>query len=65
MIAKELAEKTEKQLNKILLDTKKDLEKYTLDVYKGKEKNTAKVKAMKRDIARILTVLKNKEVKNA
>ena len=61
MNAKELRTKTTAQLQKMLLEQKKGLEKLMGDVYKGKEKNICKSKYIRRDIARINTVLTEKK----
>ena len=68
MLAKDLRGKSIKELQKTLVEALENYEKHTQDVYKGKEKNTAKTKSLKKDIARIKTVMSEKkfmkEVKN-
>ncbi len=61
MRAKDIRNKNTKELNKLLLDQKKELEKFMHEVYKGKEKNVAKVKMMRKGIARICSVLSEKK----
>lgn len=57
------------ELQKEYLEKKAKLISYQLDLKSGKEKDTAKVKSMKKDVARILTVIQLKsmasEVANA
>lgn len=48
------------ELKKEYLEKKAKLNSYQLDIKSGKEKDTAKVKSMKKDIARILTVIQLK-----
>jgi large subunit ribosomal protein L29 len=59
--ASELRTKTINELNKMLQDQHKVLEDYVGDVYKGKEKNVANVKFLKKDLARIKTVIAEKK----
>ena len=61
MQAKDIRQKNLKELNKELNDKKKELEKHMGDVYKGKEKNLKKAKFIRKDIARIKTVISEKE----
>lgn len=69
MQAKELRDKNLKELTKTLEKALEDYEKYMHDIYKGKEKNVSRAKFLKKDIARIKTVMSEKkfmkEVKNA
>ncbi len=60
LLAKDLRIKTIKELEKEFKDKKKELEKFSIDVYKGKEKNITKGKFIKKDMARISTVLSEK-----
>lgn len=57
MISKDLAKKTHKELTKMVEDHKKSIEKLVGDVYKGKEKNVAKIRSMKKEVARMKTQL--------
>lgn len=61
MSTKELRSKTIKGLSTDLDKKLKDLEKVTSDVYKGKEKNINKAKFLRRDIARIKTLIAEKK----
>lgn len=65
MNTKELRNKTENELNKQLKDLKKELEGFVTNVLQGKEKNVKKGKFLKKDIARIKTVLNEKGNENA
>ena len=58
----DLRKKKKEELEKLLGSIKKDLEKYTSDVIGGKEKNTAKIKSLKKDYARVQTLLKEKSL---
>ena len=49
-------------LKKEYLEKKTKLNSYQLDLKSGKEKDTAKVKSMRRNIARILTVIQLKSM---
>ncbi len=61
---KELTNKTKADLKKMLDEMHLDLSRQKMDLKLGKGKNTAVLKEIKRDIARVLTVLKQKEVEN-
>lgn len=61
MIAKDLRGKTISELNKSLADKLKELEKVVQDVYKGKDKNIVKSGFIRKDIARIKTILTEKQ----
>ena len=69
MLAKDLRGKNIKELQKALNEALESYEKHMHDVFKGKEKNVAKTKSLKKDIARIKTVISEKkfmkDVKNA
>lgn len=69
MLAKDLRGKNIRELQKVLSETLENYEKLMHDIYKGKEKNVSKVRPLKKDIARIKTVISEKkfmkEVKNA
>ena len=69
MKAKDIRTKNTKELIKELKDKNKELEKLMLNVYKGKEKNLGAPRFLRKDIARIKTVLAEKkfmeESKNA
>jgi large subunit ribosomal protein L29 len=54
---KELVNKTSADLKKMLSDLHMDIVKVKLDLQLGRSKNTAQLKEMKRDIARIMTIL--------
>ncbi|HBY09664.1 50S ribosomal protein L29 [candidate division WWE3 bacterium RIFOXYC2_FULL_42_13] len=62
MNAKELRQKSEQELS----DTKKNLEKeireVSLNTLQGKEKNVKKAGLLRRDVAKILTVINEKKI---
>ena len=58
--AKELRKKDEKSLHALLRETSKDLAKVTLDIVMAKTKNTCARKLNRRVIARIKTVISEK-----
>ena len=60
MNTKDLRNKTENELKKQLKDLRKDLETFGSNVLQGKEKNVKKGKFIKKDIARLKTVLNEK-----
>ena len=61
MKAKELRKKTEKELEKILKENREKLEKMKIDLSLRKLKNVKEIKMVKKDIARILTILNEKK----
>jgi large subunit ribosomal protein L29 len=63
MKAKELREKKIEELEKILKEKREKLKNLKLDLALGKLKNVREIRQTKRDIARILTILKSK-IKN-
>jgi large subunit ribosomal protein L29 len=60
MKAKELREKKIEELEKILKEKREKLKNLKLDLIQGKLKNVMEIRETKRDIARILTILKEK-----
>ena len=62
MKALEIRKKTEEELKKLKLSLKKDLEKLSRDLIEGKEKNVKKASLLRRDYARVMTVLKEKSL---
>lgn len=58
MKAEELRLKSEKELNGIINDFQKKLWNLRFDSVSGKIKNVKEVKGIKRDIARVRTILK-------
>jgi len=59
----ELKEKSEKDLSEMLTKTKKEIEKVVSEVFQGKSKDTSKIKKVRKEFARIQTVLSGKRVK--
>jgi ribosomal protein L29 len=58
----DLRKKNQTELSKLLQDSKKELQDKYLMFKIGKEKNTSQFKKTNRDIAQILTIIKEKEV---
>jgi ribosomal protein L29 len=58
----DLRSKTKKELRSLLRATKGDIEKTALAMLKGKEKNVKKKMRLKKNYARVLTVLNEKIV---
>lgn len=59
---KELKTKKVAELLKEVSEKKNEVTKYLSGMYAGREKNLKKAKSLRRDIAQILTVVKEKEV---
>lgn len=62
---KSLTEKDKKELKTMLKETKGDLAKVVLDKNTGKLKNLRLLFQKRKDIARILTVIRQKELEHA
>jgi large subunit ribosomal protein L29 len=60
MRAKDLREKKIEELEKILKEKREKLKNLKLDLIQGKLKNVREIRETKRDIARILTILRSK-----
>jgi len=60
MKIKELNQKTEKELKDLLIESRHKLGQLKFDLASKKLKNVKQIKELRRDIARILTIL-NKE----
>jgi len=54
----ELQQKSKSELQKILSDNREKLRQLRFDLAAGKVKNVREVRKIKKDIARILTILK-------
>lgn len=59
MEIKELRQKPESELRKSLLELREKLRVLRFDLAAGKVKNVREIRKTKKDIARILTVIKN------
>ncbi len=57
MKIQELRSKTKEELHIVLSELEASLRKIRSDISEGKEKNVKKAKFMKKDIARMLTIL--------
>ena len=58
MKASELRQKSKSELQKLLQDNREKLRQLRFDLAAGKVKNVREVRKIKKDIARILTILK-------
>ena len=63
MDAQDLRTKTPDELNQLLLDLKKEQFNLRFQAASGQLENTARVNTVRRDIARIKTVLHGKQAK--
>jgi large subunit ribosomal protein L29 len=59
MKIQELRQKSKPQLRKVLSDNQEKLRQLRFDLAAGKVKNVKEVRKIKKDIARILTLLKH------
>lgn len=57
-----LKSKSIKELRKMVLDKKKEANEAFIKTKAGQEKNLKKVKNLRKDIAQILTLIKEKEI---
>lgn len=62
MKLEELRAKSEKELNDLLKKARDEVKSSVSDVFLGKSKDTSKTKKVKKEVARILTVLREKEL---
>jgi len=60
MRIKEIRQKSEKELQKLLQDSREKLRQLRFDLASGKVKNVREIRQIRKDIARILTILKTK-----
>jgi large subunit ribosomal protein L29 len=60
MKSNELRQKSPKELQKILMDSRERLRSLKFDLASGKVKNVREIRGLKKDIARLLTLLKEK-----
>jgi len=63
MKPRELRQKTDKELNQILFDLREKLRELRFNLVQGKVKNIKEVHQTKKDIARILTILRERQLK--
>jgi len=61
MKAKELRQKTIKDLRRLERELREKLRELRFDLASGKVKNVREIREIKKDIARILTVIREKE----
>ncbi|MGC8851821.1 MAG: 50S ribosomal protein L29 [Minisyncoccia bacterium] len=64
MKAEELRKKTIEELNKLLIESKKKFQDLKFDLSLGKVKSINVIRELKKDIARIKTVIKEKTLNN-
>lgn len=57
----ELRQKPKTELNKLFLDLSEKIGKLNFDLVSGKVKNVREIRGMKKDIARILTIMNEKK----
>ena len=57
----ELRQKSKSELQKLLQDNREKLRQLRFDLSSGKVKNVREIRMIKKDIARILTILRNYE----
>ena len=62
MKASELSQKSKSELNRILREKKEELRQFYFDLSSGKTKNIRSVRESKKDIARLLTFLRMKDI---
>jgi len=55
----ELKRKTKSELQKLLQDSREKLRQLRFDLASGKVKNVREIRTIKKDIARILTIIRN------
>jgi len=63
MKAKEFRQKTEKELEELLIQDRLKLGQLKFDLASKKLKNVREVRNLRREIARIITILNKKDVK--
>lgn len=61
MKPRELRQKTELELKQMLGDSREKLRDLRFNLASGKVKNVGEIKELKKDVARILTLLRNYE----
>jgi len=61
MKIQELQQKPKDELQKLLRDNREKLRQLSFDLASGKVKNVREIRELKKDIARILTILTNYE----
>lgn len=59
MKVKELRQKTENEMHKIIQDDREKLRQLRFDLAAGKVKNVREIRRIKKEIARLLTLTKN------
>ena len=60
MTINEFKQKSEKELRKILIDSRERLRQLRFNLASGKVKNVREIRKLKKDIARMLTILNTK-----
>lgn len=60
---KGLKTKSEEELKTMLIERRRKLQSLKFDLIAGKVKNVKQIKNIKKDIARILTILNSKKIK--
>lgn len=65
MNAKELRQKNDQELSDIKKNLEKEIREVSLNTLQGKEKNVKKAGLLRKDMARILTILNEKKILSA
>lgn len=60
MKIQELKQKSNKELTKLLIESRERLRNLKFDLASGKVKNVRQIRALKKEIARTLTILREK-----
>lgn len=60
MKASEIKQKSQTELQKVLLDKRDKLRQLRFDLTSGKVKNVREIREIKKDIARIITIINSK-----
>ena len=64
MKPQELRQKSKKELQKLLSEKREKLRSLRFDLVSGKVKNVREIREVKKDIARVLTILKVKDIES-
>jgi len=60
----EIRQRSKKELQKLLQELREKLRQLRFDLSSGKVKNVREIRIIKKDIARILTILNEQKIKN-
>lgn len=62
MMSQELRNKSIQELKEVVNSKRKEIKDFAQSAVRGNEKNMAKFKYLKKDLARVLTILNEKEI---